>query len=100
VTSNKKLDSPINCLDDPKVEFSETLLKRYGELMSVPDAVEFLRFPNAAAFRQAESRGLLGVPFGPVAGSNRRFALTRRFANWVWDAANSTRESKSRCSRD
>jgi hypothetical protein len=96
VTSSTNLESSLNRFDDPKVEFSQTLLKRYGELISVPDAVEFLRFPNAAAFRQAESRGLLGVPFGPVAGSNRRFALTRRFADWVWDAANSTRASTSR----
>jgi hypothetical protein len=78
-----------------KADFCQSLLERYGELISVPDAAEFLKFPNTAAFRQAEDRGLVRVTFGPVGGSNRRFALTRRFADWVWDAASSTRESKS-----
>lgn len=86
--------------DSPKVEFAQTLLKRYGELISVPDAAEFLKFSTSAAFRQAEDRGLIGVTFGPVAGSNRRFALTRRFADWVWDAASSTRGSKARPRHD
>lgn len=81
--------------EDPKMEFAQHLLERYGELMSVSDAAEFLKFTNTAAFRQAEDRGLIGVNFGPVAGANRRFALTRRFADWVWNAANSKRMSKA-----
>lgn len=94
------VNQPLDSLEDPKIEFSQTLLSRYGELISVADAAEFLRFPNPAAFRQAEDRGLIGVNFGPVAGSNRRFAITRRFADWVWDSASSTRRSKVRRRRN
>lgn len=61
----------------------EELTHRYGVMLSSHVLWQVLGYPSPSAFRQAISRGTVGVPVFEVPNRRGRFALAKDVAAWI-----------------
>ena len=60
------------------------LTQQFGELLSVADLASVLRYPSAAAVRQARRRGRLPVEMQLLSGRRGWFATARAVAEYLY----------------
>lgn len=59
------------------------IAKRYGELLSLADLAEVLRYPSVPAVRQARLRGSLAVHTQQIRGRKGWFATAKAVARYL-----------------
>lgn len=64
-------------------EFRKQLTKQHGPLLGGSALYQALAFPTAAAMRQAEIRGEVGVRLFNIPNRRGKFALTNDVAAWL-----------------
>lgn len=65
-------------------ELTEQLSRVHGHLLTGRSLWQILGFKNSAAFRQAKSRGVLGVRVFTIPNRRGSFATTREVAAWLF----------------
>ncbi len=63
------------------------LVVRYGELLTLADLVEVLRYPSLGAIRQARRRGSLNVATYRISGRQGWFATATAVAEYLTSLA-------------
>lgn len=66
-----------------KDELAQSLIARYGPLLSSRDLWQVLGYPSPAAYRQAMLRQRIPVPLFAIEGRRGRFALAQEIAQWL-----------------
>lgn len=60
------------------------MTQQFGELLSIADLASALRYPSAAAVRQARRRGRLPVEMQLLSGRRGWFATARAVAEYLY----------------
>lgn len=66
-----------------KDELAQSLVARYGPLLSSRDLWQVLGYPSPDAYRQALLRRRIPVPLFEIEGRRGRFALAQEIAQWL-----------------
>lgn len=80
VNLDQQMSGPQRPIESDRVS---TLRARFGELLSLRDVAELLRYPSLRAIQQARRRGTLGIPFVRIVGRRGWFATVRGVASYL-----------------
>ena len=73
----------VDLMDNQTNELEETLMEKYGPLISGAELSSVLGFKTYHGFRQSVRRSKISIPLFKIPNRRGKFALTKDVAGWL-----------------